>query len=227
MKSILIVLSSIVFFLLPAEAQVAISNPASAPDNSAMLDIKSNTKGLLIPRMSTSDRTGIISPADGLQVYDTDTKSIWLYRAAPANEWKELKVTDKVAFRAYTTSDQTIVSSPIAFAAEEFDEGNNFNTSISVFTAPSAGIYNFQVNTTISTPGAFYQVSVYLYTPGSSRPITNVIRPTSPGFNEAANLSFTLKLNTNDIIRIWIEAGSIATVRGGSDLTWWSGFKVF
>jgi hypothetical protein len=27
-----------------------------------------------MPRMDTSQRTGIISPAEGLQVYDTDTK---------------------------------------------------------------------------------------------------------------------------------------------------------
>jgi len=37
-----------------ANAQVGINEDGSSPDNSAILDIKSNTKGLLPPRMSIS-----------------------------------------------------------------------------------------------------------------------------------------------------------------------------
>jgi len=44
----------------------------NTPAASAMLDITSNNKGLLIPRMSSTDRLAIVSPADGLQVYQTD-----------------------------------------------------------------------------------------------------------------------------------------------------------
>ena len=39
---------------------------------SAMLDVKSTTKGLLIPRLLTSERIVISSPAKGLLVFDTD-----------------------------------------------------------------------------------------------------------------------------------------------------------
>jgi hypothetical protein len=46
---------------------------------SAVFEIESSSKGFLMPRMDTSQRTGIISPAEGLQVYDTDTKTIWNY----------------------------------------------------------------------------------------------------------------------------------------------------
>ena len=45
---------------------VAINADGSAPDGSAMLDIKSTTKGLLIPRMTTVQRTAIPAPAIGL-----------------------------------------------------------------------------------------------------------------------------------------------------------------
>jgi hypothetical protein len=61
-------------------AQVAINSDASQPDGSAMLDIKSAAKGLLIPRMTTVQRSAIGSPADGLMVYDTDTKAFWYYK---------------------------------------------------------------------------------------------------------------------------------------------------
>ena len=66
-------------------AQVAVTTDGSSPDGSAMLDVKSTSKGLLIPRMSTAERTGIVLPAQGLLVYDTDTNSFWFYSGAWIN----------------------------------------------------------------------------------------------------------------------------------------------
>ncbi len=42
------------------------------PDVSAILDLTSNSKGLLIPRMTLAQRGNIKSPANGLMVYQTD-----------------------------------------------------------------------------------------------------------------------------------------------------------
>lgn len=42
------------------------------PDNSAILDLSSSSKGLLIPRMSAISRNAIINPAIGLKIYQTD-----------------------------------------------------------------------------------------------------------------------------------------------------------
>ncbi|MFT6802521.1 MAG: hypothetical protein ACJA2N_001710 [Salibacteraceae bacterium] len=42
------------------------------PDNSAILDLSSSEKGFLMPRMSETQRTSIKTPAQGLQVYQTD-----------------------------------------------------------------------------------------------------------------------------------------------------------
>ncbi len=56
-------------------AQVAINTDNSNPDASAMLDIKSTTQGVLIPRMTTAERS-LISAVAGLMVYDTDLKSL-------------------------------------------------------------------------------------------------------------------------------------------------------
>ena len=53
------------------EQPVSINAAGDSPDSSAMLDVQSSSKGVLIPRMSTSDRTSISDPADGLLVYDT------------------------------------------------------------------------------------------------------------------------------------------------------------
>jgi hypothetical protein len=50
------------------------------PDASAQLDVNSVTKGVLVSRMSSGQRIAIASPADGLLVYDTDTKGFWYYK---------------------------------------------------------------------------------------------------------------------------------------------------
>ena len=55
---------------------VGISADGSPPDNSAMLDLKSTTKGFLPPRMTTAQRNAIASPASGLIIYNTDEKNI-------------------------------------------------------------------------------------------------------------------------------------------------------
>jgi hypothetical protein len=51
------------------------------PSNTAALDVSSTTKGLLAPRMTTVQRLAIASPANGLIVFDTDTKSLQVYDA--------------------------------------------------------------------------------------------------------------------------------------------------
>jgi len=60
-------------------SQVAVNSDGSSPDASAVLDVKSNQKGLLIPRMIESDRTNIASPAQGLMVYQTDNTEGFYY----------------------------------------------------------------------------------------------------------------------------------------------------
>ena len=54
------------------KGQVAISTDGSAPDGSAMLEVKSIEKGMLVPRMPAAQRSAITSPAAGLLVYQTD-----------------------------------------------------------------------------------------------------------------------------------------------------------
>ena len=54
---------------------VAINTDGTIAHSSAILDIKSITKGMLAPRMSSVQRTAIATPAAGLLVYDTDTNS--------------------------------------------------------------------------------------------------------------------------------------------------------
>lgn len=60
----------------------SINTDGSTAHASAMLDIKSTVKGLLLPRMTSVQRTAIASPANGLQVYDTDLNLLYFYNGS-------------------------------------------------------------------------------------------------------------------------------------------------
>jgi len=52
---------------------IGVNSDGAAPDASAMLDVSSIAKGLLIPRMTLTQRGNISSPATGLLIYQTDS----------------------------------------------------------------------------------------------------------------------------------------------------------
>jgi hypothetical protein len=57
---------------LSSPAQVGINTDGLLPDNSAMLDVKSVSKGMLPPRMTFTQRNAIENPVEGLMVYCTN-----------------------------------------------------------------------------------------------------------------------------------------------------------
>jgi len=70
-------------------SQVAINTDGSAPDGSALLDVQSTSKGVLLPRMTQGQISAIQFPADGLQVYCTTDGIMYIFVAAD-NQWKEV-----------------------------------------------------------------------------------------------------------------------------------------
>lgn len=59
----------------------------TAPNASAQLQVDSTTKGFLPPRMTSTERGNISSPAEGLFVFDTTTKTPWYFNGT---SWIEL-----------------------------------------------------------------------------------------------------------------------------------------
>ena len=51
----------------------------TSPNTSAMLDITSTTAGLAIPRLTSAQRNAILSPAQGLMLFNTTTQAIEVY----------------------------------------------------------------------------------------------------------------------------------------------------
>jgi N-acetylneuraminic acid mutarotase len=69
----------------------------NTPAASAKLDISSTTQGLLIPRMTTTQRDAIPTPAIGLQVFNLDDQCVDLYDGANWIKTCGLKVTGTVS----------------------------------------------------------------------------------------------------------------------------------
>lgn len=61
---------------------VSMASSNVAPNASAQLDVVSTTKGFLPPRMTTTQRNAISSPAEGLVIYNTTTQKLNLYTTA-------------------------------------------------------------------------------------------------------------------------------------------------
>src|ERR1019366_3337518 len=51
------------------------------PSGSSLVEIKSTTQGLLIPRMTTTQRNAIATPVDGLLVFDTTLQTVVEYNS--------------------------------------------------------------------------------------------------------------------------------------------------
>lgn len=69
------------FFTTKIVAQQNVGIGTPSPNASAVLDLTSTAKGLLVPRMIASQRTAITSPAEGLLVYQTnDTVGFYFYK---------------------------------------------------------------------------------------------------------------------------------------------------
>ena len=88
MKNICTLLAA-VLLTATTYAQVGINN--ENPDASAALDITSTTGGLLVPRMTNTQRDAISSPATGLMIYQTDgTVGFYYYNGGG---WAEVAAT--------------------------------------------------------------------------------------------------------------------------------------
>ncbi len=95
------------FFFSIAEtaAQVGVNNPS--PDTNAILDLKSNNKGLLIPRMTTMQREAMNSGngfSQGMMVYDIDLDVLFVGYGSGNSKWYALNPW-KTQYRTDNNSD--------------------------------------------------------------------------------------------------------------------------
>jgi hypothetical protein len=94
----------IVIFMLNSSllfSQVAINTDGSAPDASAALDLAFTNKGFLPPRLSQAQIIALPAPADGLIVYCTTDKKVYLFDGS-TNAWKEIMIGSGLILPPFT-----------------------------------------------------------------------------------------------------------------------------
>lgn len=133
----------------------------------------------------------------------------------------------QVAFSAYTQNHLALNGSQqtIPFDAEEFDDGNNFDTSTFTFVAPNDGVYAFQASCLLSTGSFPHRFYIDLARNGAT------VKESWSNIDETQSqpLHAVVKLNAGDTIQLRIREGS----GGGSTLiadqtrTYFSGYQVY
>ncbi len=174
-----------VFVITNLLSQVAINTDGTNPDNSAMLDIKSTNKGILIPRMTQAQRNAISLPATGLMIYQTDaTPGFYYWNGSSWIAASGAKKIDDLTDGRYTG-----FSVFLGVGAGQNDVGsNNYNTGVGyqALTSNTTGYSNtangaltLSSNTTGAHNTANGAGSLYLNTTGNFN--------TANGFNTLAS----------------------------------------
>lgn len=164
----------------------------------SILDLASTEKGLLIPRMSTANRTAISSPAVGLLIYNTDEAA---FNTFNGSSWKD-----------FATGYKTISAS-----GDIFTDETTVQVVDGMTISPPAGTYDVNFNsvcknaygtTTVNTTKSISDAAnelVPLYNLLKALPVsTNVSHPLSaygtnetvyPGVYETATITVSGILN--------------------------------
>ena len=135
-KTTLFITSFLLFTLMAFAQSVGINTDGSAPDYSAILDVKSANKGFLPPRMTTEQRNAISSPAEGLLIFNTTMMSFDYYSGG---KWRSFygtttsgvpvecgtKITDARDGKMYNT----IKIGPQCWMAENLNLGTRIDGS--------------------------------------------------------------------------------------------------
>lgn len=137
MKKTIICALTIVQCYLTAAQNVGVG--ITTPHSSAALHVNSTTKGLLIPRMSTTERNAIVAPAEGLLIYNLTTNELNQRQNAA---WKTLLNNDSWtgggSGQIFNIGDNVGINT--AGPSERLDVSGNIRSNSSVIIDNAAAI---------------------------------------------------------------------------------------
>ncbi len=211
----------------------------SSPDPTALLEMQTNDKGVLIPRLTTTERNAIVSPADALMIFNLTTRCLEIYNAN-TNAWVSIGCIDcqlpgnfvataatSITFSSFTANWTSSIGSTSYILEVATDAGftnyvsgyNNLNvgnvTSYSV-TGLVCGTYYYRVkgSNTCGTTAVTNVISVNISSsPSSSGKVT---------FNYVSNAYQTWVVPCN-VTSITIKAWGAGGGGGGGMAYYYSG----
>ncbi|MBO9658392.1 MAG: hypothetical protein J7527_06170 [Chitinophagaceae bacterium] len=222
MKSLKLLSAALIITVSAYTQNVGVNSDGSTPDNSAMLDVKSTSKGMLVPRMTLAERNLISLPANGLLIYQTDNSPGFYYNsgtsAAPA--WTAITagvgaaalgvIATNTAAQNLPTGGSAVAPTAITFNSYPAIPGvtNTGTFNGTTFTATVAGLY--MVNVTIVTTSGPTNVSVR----PAIRVGSNIIAwgTTQSGINFPSTAVCTGTVS----MACWLDIGSTVTILGSN-----------
>lgn len=129
------------FFVFSAMGQVEnVGIGTRNPDKSAILDLKSTDKGLLIPRLTSVQKLGIKEPVEGLIIYQTDeTPGIFIFSQ---NKWSPLKTNEQLSVATLDANGWSLDGNGVATSVKAAA------TSASFIGTPAGVSLNFKIGNT-------------------------------------------------------------------------------
>ncbi|MGN6618039.1 MAG: hypothetical protein ACTHJ5_12775, partial [Ilyomonas sp.] len=147
-----------------SQSGVAINTTGNGADQSAMLDISSNAKGLLIPRMATTERDAITLPATGLFIYNTTVNAFQVNTGTPATPiWSTLSTAVSGSFWSIAGNSGTTAAAN--FIGTTDNNGLSFRTNNAIRMSVGA---TGNIGIGITAPSA----RLHVFAPAGTNPLT-------------------------------------------------------
>lgn len=187
------------------------------PVASALLEMTSTSQGLLIPRMTTAQREAISSPADGLMVYDTDRRSVFIYDGSTFSWFNEVS---RRRFDAYNNDFAQCVNGSwtvLTWNVERFKDADSFthvlNSENITITHTDDYFVTYAAVYTSGGNSKVYQCRAEIDTGSGFNVITSTNIYGQSSANDATTVSstFIYRFNAGDIIRITSQSISNST----------------
>ena len=232
MKTLTVTAVLICFAMHIGHAQVGIGT--TTPDNSAALHIESNSSGLLIPKLTSTERDNIIDPSNGLLIFNTDTDEFQFNAGSMTTpNWQAFSLTStstalpgqslKFSNTDITSNINTDAATNLpVFGTEEWNDNSTLygvDTVNHAITINETGRYRIIVNSAFSvanngpqrsSPEMFVAVDDVQVGAFAS---TGYMRRNAGHNQSSINFTEVIELNANQILSVKVQrAGNSGTV---------------
>ncbi len=218
MKSYFIALILLLAFEATAQQNIGIGT--TSPDPSAVLDVTSTDKGLLIPRMDSASIANIIAPAKGLMVFDSVRNAFYYYTGTG---WMSLSGAGAGAFEVAgntVRSNTSLVNNAtddFVFGSPQLDDDGNSAHDNRLFFNKTKGA--FRVGTTTGTQGDDANVGDNSFSAGVDN-ITSGNKAYAMGVQNTVqdSLSVAIGLGNTSVGGLNLSMGAFNTTTGYTNI---------
>ena len=212
-KIVIALIISVCVFIYDGLSQgVAINYDDSDADPSAILDVKSNSSGILIPRLTISERNSITNPAAGLLVYQTNDTVGFYFNAGTASlpSWIRLYTSDDIQGDLGNLQTPTLNAVLLQGNSAGDNQITNLNCDGGLTDAASCGWINSENNLWTLSSNMCYSPDD-IWTDGG----TSFGELTEDDDIATADLPFAVRVNGTDYTQVsvstngFVELGSV------------------